>query len=167
MQETKVLYTASEGHSVVQGIRIPRWVDVLTFVGVVLAIGVILGGAASSGNPTALFFVQLTLGVMAAAVGLFLLMILINRIGWWGLLVFLPIGFLAVLGILGLSGNALISYWAQGLSRGVLQVLKYALYGFAGMAGLGLLARVMEKVGIVVFGVTLVGAVGLVWWVLQ
>ena len=166
MQETKVLYTANEGRSIVQGIRIPRWVDVLTFVGVVLAIGVILGGATGSGNPTALLFVQLTLGVMAAAIGIFVLMILINWIGLWGLLAFLPVVLLAVLGILGLSGNALISYWAQGLSQGVLQVLKYSLYGFVGLAGLGLLARAMEKVGIAAFLVTLVVATGLAWWVL-
>jgi hypothetical protein len=165
MQVTKVLYTANEEQRAVQDLRIPRWVDVLTFIGVALAIGVILGGAAGSGDLMALLLVQMTLGVMAATVGVLVIMILINWIGLWGLLVFLPFMLLAALGIVGLSGSTLMSYWAPSISQGVLQVLKYGLYGFAGLAGLGLLARVMEKVGVVAFFVTLVAATGFfIWW---
>jgi hypothetical protein len=160
MQETKVLYTANGGERV----RIPRWVDALTFVGVVLAIGVVLGGAVSSGDPTALLFVQIALWVMSATIGIFVLMLLINGVGWWGLLGLIPVVLLAIFWASGIVGNAVVRYWVEGLSRGAFQAIEYSLYGFAGLAGLGLLARVMEKVGVMGFLMTLAGAVGLVLW---
>jgi hypothetical protein len=108
-------------------------VDVLTFAGVVLAIGTVLGGAASSGDPTALFFVQLAVWVMAATLGIFGLMLLVNRVGLRRLFVLVPIVLAAVVWAAGIPGTELARYWKYVLVQRARQAAVYGGYGLVGL----------------------------------
>lgn len=170
MQNTNLLYTANERANALKsglnGMRFPRWVDVLTFVGVMLAIGVVLGGAVASGEPKALLFVNVALGVMYVTVGVFILLLLVDWVGLWGLLGLVPLALLGMFWIMGGSGQTFVNHLSQGMTDGTMQMLKVGFYGFAGLTGLGLLARLIEKVGIVGFLATIAIAIGISVWLL-
>jgi hypothetical protein len=148
MQETKVLYTAKEGNHATNGFRIPRLVDVLMFLGVIFMIAGVLGRAIASGDPGALWFVKVAVGVMLISIGVLGLMLLVNGVGLWGLLGLVPLGLFGFLWLTGVSGQTLLHQLGQGMMHGITQVLKVGFYGFVGVGGLGLLARLLEKVGV-------------------
>ncbi len=148
MQETKGLYTVKEGKHATNGFRIPHSVDVLMFLGVIFMIAGVLRRAMASGDPGALWFVKVAVGVMMVSIGVLGLMLLVNGVGLWGLLGLIPLGLFGFFWFTGVSGQTLLHQLGQGIMHGVIQVLKVGFYGFVGVGGLGLLARLLEKVGV-------------------
>ena len=167
MQETKVLYTANKGNHARNGVGVSRWIEVLMFFGVIFVIGSVLGGSLTSGDPSALWFVKVAVGVMLVSVGVLGLMLLVNWVGFWGLLGLVPLGLFGLLWITGVSGQTLLHHFGQGVMHSVIQVLKVGFYGFAGIAGLGLLARLLEKVGVWGFILTISLATGASIWIIS
>jgi magnesium-transporting ATPase (P-type) len=166
MEESHVLYTANEGKFEAEEVHMPRWGNMLFFVGVMLAIGIVLGLSLISGEPRTILFVKTAFWVMGITVGVFVLMLLIDRVGLWGLLALIPLTLLGILWVMGVSGQSFIHHVGQELTQGAGQVLKVGLYTFAGLVGLSLLARLIDKVGIAGFLATIVIAMGVSIWLI-
>ncbi len=162
MQASRLLYSAETGQS--DGRRILRWVNVFTFGVILLVIGGVIWGALASGHPAANYFVRVTVLAMMFSVGVFGLLFSISRFGWWGSVMLLPLGVIGLFWLAGGEMRTLFGFWGDLFFRGGGQILKFGFYALAGITGLGLLAQLMEKVGVTRFFATLVITTGIFLW---
>lgn len=161
MQTTKILYTANEGQ--VNGGRVLRWLDGIAWGAMMLVIGSVFWGVMASDPPAAQGFVRVAVWGMACSLGVLGLLLSINKFGPWGWAALVPLGWIGVFWLAGDAGQMFLAYWGNLLGQGGRQMLEFGLYGLGGLAGLGLLARLIEKVGGWGLLGTLLVAVGAAW----
>ncbi|NUM46705.1 MAG: hypothetical protein HUU38_18530 [Anaerolineales bacterium] len=162
MRTSRILYPAETGHK--DWARILRWLDGFAFGAILLGVGGVFWGAEASGNPAANAFVRLAVLGMMFLAGAFGLLISISKFGWRGWAMLLPLGLVGWLGVAGEDLWSLFGFWGDFFFRGGGQILKFGLYALAGVTGLGLFARLIEKVGVASFFVTLVITTGIFLW---
>ncbi|GAB4581761.1 MAG: hypothetical protein Fur0022_45110 [Anaerolineales bacterium] len=162
---TKILYTANDQH--VDWGRVLRWADGVAFLAVLLAGGGVCWWAISSGDARLVDFVRLTAWGMGMALGVLILIVSLSTFGQWGWLGVLPLILLGGYWFTGAWGEMVVRFLVEVLSQGGGLVLKLGLYGLGVLVGLGLLARLIEKVGVRGFLATLVLALGLAFWFIQ
>ncbi len=167
MQASKLLYSAEMGQrNWKDWARILRWVDGFAFGAILLVIGGVFWGAHTSGNPAAGYFVRLAVWAMIFTASAFGLLLSISKFGRWGWAMLLPLGLVGAIWLAGEEVRTLFGFWGDLFFLGSGQVLKMGLYGLAGITGLGLLARLIDKVGVGSFLATLVIATGIFLWLL-
>jgi hypothetical protein len=146
--------------------RILRWVDGFAFGAMLLVMGGVFWGALASGNPAAYFFVRVAVWGMMFTGVVFGVMLAISKFGTRGWAVLMPLGLISFVWVAGEAGQELLHHWGKLLASGGGQFLKISLLGFGGVAGLGLLARLIDRVGVWGMMGTLAMAAGVAYWVL-
>lgn len=159
---SRLLYSAETGQK--DWTSVLRWLDGFAFGAILLVLGGVFWGALASGNPAASYFLRVSVLGMIFSVGVFGLLFSISKFGRWGWVVALPFGGVGLFWLAGGELPALFGFWGDLFFRGGGQMLKLGLYALTGIIGLGLLARLIEKVGVASFFATLVIATGIFLW---
>lgn len=164
MQERTVLYTAKP---IDWRERWARWLprlDAAAFFALLLGMAFLFWQGITSDSPVAQQWVRWLIGGMAISTGILVSMVLINAFGKWGWLGLIPLG---MIGLIWLFGPEMLPFWADGVGQRIVEGAKIAGYVFGGIAGLGLLARLIEKIGVWGLIGTLTVAVGVAYGLLH
>ncbi|MCB9135053.1 MAG: hypothetical protein H6636_06480 [Anaerolineales bacterium] len=161
MQEITILYPANKTDWNVRWTRLLARLDVAAFFALILGMAFFFWVGLTSNNPTTHQWMRWLVGGIAVSTGILVLMVLINAFGQWGWLVLIPLG---LIGLVWLFGAEILRFWADGMGQSVVEGAKFAGYAFGGMVGLGLLARLIEKVGTWGLVGTLTLAVSVAYW---